>query len=99
MPTSTQSQNWKAQAKAILESGEYVPGAWESMLRRHLSRCFPELCQELRRSGDMESYVVVMTEGAAEMYSDLVQRGTPPEIAREAALALLLQVPEDETES
>jgi hypothetical protein len=66
------------------------------MLSRHLNRLFPELVSQLGK--DLTAYLVVKTNAALNLQTQLREAGSPPEAARETALAELLPVPEDERE-
>lgn len=88
--------NWQEKAKEAVDQS-YQPGNnWESMLRRHLNRCFPDLVKEL--GDDLEAYLRATTFEAMLMCERLEDQGTPTDVAEELARDQLLQRPPDEQE-
>lgn len=77
---------WTERANALRD---YRPGnQWETLLRRAVARDRPQLAKEL--GAELEPYLRVRTADALTQYEQLVDQGTPPDTAREIALAELL---------
>jgi hypothetical protein len=80
--------NWKKRAKELEKEG-FVPGnPWEQLFLASLKRARPELAKEL--GADLPHYARVQGALAQKRYEALTEQGTPPETARELALADLL---------
>lgn len=88
--------NWKQRAAEAVQQN-YQPGnAWEAMLSRHLTRCFPELVKDLEKTNDLQAYLRTMTFDAMLLAEKLEDEGAPISSAEEIALAQLLQKPPEE---
>lgn len=88
-------KNWKQMAAEVIEKGYMPNNHWEAMLKRHLTRCFPDLVKDL--GNDLEPYCQVMTWNAEEFEEMLLDSGTDPHLAREQTMEHLLPMaPEDQ---
>jgi hypothetical protein len=86
------SGKWKEWAKEALANGAKPGRPWERLLDRTLRRNRPELVKQLEDQGDYQSYLLVRTDRAIEMFLKLEEEGTDPHTARELALNDLLEL-------
>jgi hypothetical protein len=92
------STTWKQKAAEAIKAGYMAGNGWEEMLRRHLTRCRPDLVKELQASKDLEAYLQVKTWDAMEFEENLLDSGTDPHLARQLTMEELLsaRAPEEE---
>ena len=85
--------DWKSRAEAALAAG-YVRRTHGAMFHVHLLRNYPDLVREFQvKRRCLAHYIIVRTNNAMNRADQLEREGTPPETAKELALAELLQAP------
>lgn len=85
--------DWKSAANEAIKQGYPKGNPWERAFHKHLLQNSPALAQEFQAERCLEAFLVVRTSEAMDRANQLEAQGTDPQIARELALAELLEAP------